>query len=179
MSVADMSVENFKGRLLGGGARNNLFKVIVTFDGINPDLFSFMCKGASLPGSEVATIALPFRGREIQLAGDRKFEQPWTVTVINDIVGSIKGTIEGWMHDHLNRHEQNTSEQAPASYKAVDCQVIQLRKDGSEIPEMSYTFAGIFPTKVSNIELTFSTEGAVEEFTVDFAYDYWVSATTV
>ena len=178
MALTDMSVENFKGRLVGGGARNNLFKVILTLDGIDSDLFSFMCKGASLPGSQVEAIAVPFRGRDIYVAGDRTFEQHWTVTVINDVIGSVRASLEKWMHDKLNKHEQNVSNQQPATYKAVDARVIQLRKDGSEISEMTYIFKGIFPTAIGAIDLEFSSAGTVEEFTVDFAYDYWTSSVT-
>ena len=66
-----MSVEQFKNRLTGGGARNNLFKVIITDFGINDvETFSWLCRAASLPGSTVAEIAVPFRGRDIYVAGD-------------------------------------------------------------------------------------------------------------
>ena len=179
MAQSDMSVENFKSRLIGGGARNNLFKVLVTFDGIDSNQLSFMCKAASLPGSRVEPISVPFRGREIFVSGDRTFDQPWTVTVINDIDRSMKAEFEKWMHQRLNQHEKNIGNQQPATYKSVDAQVAQLRKDGSEITEMTYTFKGIFPTAVSSIDLQFSTAGEIEEFTVDFAYDYWTTSVTV
>jgi hypothetical protein len=42
------------------------------------------------------------------------------------------------------------------------------------IPTREYTFVNIFPVSVSNIDLAWETTDAIEEFTVEFAYDYWV-----
>ena len=172
-----MSVEQFKNRLTGGGARNNLFKVIITDFGINDvETISWLCRAASLPGSTVAEIAVPFRGRDIYVAGDRTFE-PWPVTVYNDIDNSQKANIEGWMHSYLNKHEENTSDQHPATYKR-NMMVMQLDKAGNPVPGLSYTFIGAFPTAVGQIDLTFSSAGEVEEFEVTFRYDYWISDRT-
>ena len=91
------SISDFKSQLTGGGARPNLFEVNVTLpDGITSNLqglggdtewdgteFRFMCKAASLPASNVASIEIPFRGRLLKVAGDRTID-PWTVTIIND-----------------------------------------------------------------------------------------------
>ena len=169
-----MSVEQFKNRLTGGGARNNLFKVIITDFGIgDAEAFSWLCRAASLPGSTVAEIAVPFRGRDIYVAGDRTFE-PWTVTVYNDIDNSLKSGIETWMHAYLNKHEENTSDQHPATYKH-NMQVMQLDKTGNPVPGLMYTFVGAFPTTMGQIDLTYSSAGEVEEFEVTFRYDYWSS----
>ena len=42
------------------------------------------------------------------------------------------------------------------------------------IPTREYTFVNIFPVAISNIDLAWETTDAIEEFTVEFAYDYWV-----
>ena len=38
-----------------------------------------------------------------------------------------------------------------------------------------YEFVDIFPTAISAIDLSYDTSDAIEEFTVDLAYDYWQS----
>ena len=86
--MAILGVDDFKSKLTGGGARANLFKATLNFPGYaggNVELASFMCKAAQLPGSIIAPITIPFRGRQLQIAGDRTFE-PWSVTIINDVL---------------------------------------------------------------------------------------------
>ena len=51
-----------------------------------------MCKMASLPGSTIAPIEVPFRGRKLQIAGDRTFD-PWSITVINDTDFGVRNQI--------------------------------------------------------------------------------------
>ena len=43
-----------------------------------------MIKAANLPASNVNVIDVPFRGRNLKVAGDRTFDV-WTITVINDV----------------------------------------------------------------------------------------------
>ena len=66
------TISEFKSRLVGGGARPNLFEVEMTDlpAGIAWDSteFSFLCKAASLPASNVASIDIPFRGRIFKLS---------------------------------------------------------------------------------------------------------------
>ena len=42
----------------------------------------------------------------------------------------------------------------------------------------TYNFRGCFPTNVSEIEVNYETNDAIEEFTVEFQVQYWESATT-
>ena len=84
--MANLGVDDFKSKLIGGGARTNLFQVTPNFPGFaggDVELTSFMCKAASLPASTITNIEVPFRGRKLNIAGDRIFE-PWTITIIND-----------------------------------------------------------------------------------------------
>ena len=84
--MAILGVDNMKAQLVGGGARPNLFKVTMAFPSyVTADiaLASYMCKAASMPASTITAIAVPFRGRNLQVAGDRTFD-PWSLTVIND-----------------------------------------------------------------------------------------------
>jgi hypothetical protein len=62
------SVDEFKSRLTGGGARGNLFQVTLANPrgglgvDLDVDFASFMCEAAQLPASTVGTITIPFRG---------------------------------------------------------------------------------------------------------------------
>ena len=89
------NINDFKSRLAGGGARANQFRVIlpppvgVVTAGINTEQFSFLCKATSLPGQELTEIAVPFRGRNLYVAGEREFAE-WTTMVFNDTDFAIR-----------------------------------------------------------------------------------------
>ena len=61
------TISDFKSKLTGGGARANLFEVVLTFpDAAAPaqevlDKSRFLVKGARLPASNIAQIEVPFR----------------------------------------------------------------------------------------------------------------------
>jgi hypothetical protein len=171
-----LNVDDFKAKLVGGGARPNLFKVICNFPAIaggNTELASFMIKGATLPASTVAPIEVSFRGRKLKVAGDRTFE-PWSITVINDNNMSIRNAFEKWMN-YINQHQANAGSNNPVSYQ-TDMTVQQLDREGKTVKE--YTFRGVFPTEIAAIDLNFETNDAIEEFTVALNYQYWESNTT-
>jgi len=173
--MAILGVDDFKSKLVGGGARSNLFKVTLNFPAYaqgDVELSSFMCKGSQLPGSAVAKLEIPFRGRNLAVAGDRTFED-WTVTIINDTGFEVRDAMERWM-DGISGHAVNTGLTNPSDYKA-DGVVEQLDKDGSVIKR--YDFRGVVPNNIAAIDLAYDGTG-IEEFAVTFGYDYWESNTT-
>ena len=137
------------------------------------ELTSFMCEAAQLPASTMATIIVPFRGRQLKMAGDRTFET-WTPSIINDTDFNVRDAMERWMNG-MNAHATNTGLTNPVDYEA-DLVVEQLDKDGSTLK--SYNFRGCFPTEVSSIDLNYSAENEIEKFVVTFQMQYWEAATT-
>ena len=174
--MAILGVDDFKAKIAGGGARPNLFKATVNFPayaGGDVEQTSFMCKGAQLPGSTIAPLPISFRGRQLQIAGDRTFE-PWTVTIINDTDFVVRDAMERWMNG-INGHTTNVGLVNPADYQA-DLVVDQLDRDESILK--TYNFRGCFPTAISPIDLNYEATGQIEEFTVEFQIQYWESDTT-
>lgn len=169
-------VQDFKTQLSGGGARPNLFEVVLSFpgevdiDGANDVLNKarFMVKSAALPGSTITPIDVPFRGRVIKVAGDRTFDS-WTITVINDTDFSIRSAFETWMNT-INRLSDNTGLTNPLSYQA-DAFVFQLDRDGSTL--RAYHFYDLFPTNISPIDLSYDSGDTIQEFTVEMQVQWW------
>ena len=127
--MAILGVDDFKSKLRGGGARPNLFKATVnfpTYAGGDVELTSFLCEAAQLPISQIGLVTVPFRGRQLKVAGDRTFE-PWNVTIINDTDFTIRDSMERWMNG-INGHSANTGLVNPVDYQA-DLLVEQLDKD--------------------------------------------------
>ena len=174
--MAILGVDDFKSKLIGGGARANMFKVTCNFPSYaagNVELTSFLVKGAQMPASIISPIMIPFRGRQLQIAGDRTFE-PWSITVINDVDFSVRGAFERWMNG-INNHNNNTGLSNPTDYQA-DMIVEQLNKAGEVTKK--YDIRGTFPTNLSAIELSYDSENQIEEFTVELQVQYWESDTT-
>ena len=174
--MAILGVDDFKSKLVGGGARANMFKVTCNFPAYaqgDVELSSFLIKGAQMPSSVVAPVPVLFRGRQLQLAGDRTFE-PWTVTVINDTDFAVRNAFERWMNG-INEHNNNSGLSNPTDYMA-DMLVEQLNKAG-EVTK-TYDLRGVFPTNLSTIELSYDNENQIEEFTVEMQVQYWESNTT-
>ena len=174
--MAILGVDDMKAKLVGGGARPNLFKVTMAFPSYvtaNVELASYMVKATSMPASTIAPITVPFRERQLQVAGDRTFD-PWSVTIINDTDFNVRNSFEQWMNG-INQHKQNTGLTQPSSYMA-DMIVEQLDKDGTV--EKTYNIRGTFPTNLGAIELSYDSENAIEEFEVELQIQYWESDKT-
>jgi len=166
-------ITDFKSKLSGGGARSNLFEVVLSFPDIAPadvtvlDKSRFLVKSAALPSSAITPLDVAFRGRTLKVAGDRTFES-WTVTIINDTDFSIRSAFENWMNK-INRLSDNTGVTNPALYHA-DAFVYQLDRDGSTL--RAYHFYDIFPTNISAIQLAYETD-SIQEFTVEMQILWW------
>lgn len=194
VAYQDRSIDTFKSKLVGGGARPNLFECVINF----PDFIDsnterdtnlrFMIKAAALPASTVNVIDVPFRGRNLKVAGDRTFD-PWTITVINDVDFNIRNAFEQWMNT-MNRHDDNAGVITPAAYQR-EMEVYQLSRGeintggatGAKLPSTSdnmptlkaYKFYGCFPTAISAIDLSYESADTIEEFTVDLQVHWWDS----
>jgi len=166
-------ITDFKSKMSGGGARSNLFEVVLSFPESAPadtnvlDKSRFLIKSVALPASTVAPLEVAFRGRTLKLAGDRTFES-WTITVINDTDFAIRSAFESWVNS-INRVSDNTGETNPALYQA-DAFVYQLDRDGTTL--RAYHFYDLFPTNISSIQLAYETD-AIQEFTVEMQVLWW------
>ena len=174
------NISQFKSKLIGGGARPNLFEVEFTTLPTNvvsnwdAEIFSFMCKAANLPAQNIASIDIPFRGRIFKVAGDRTIDT-WTVTVINDEDFRFRTAFENWTQQIANLND-NMGTTDPSAYM-TNAKVIQLGRGSEKSSQNSggannvalkeYEFVDIFPTNVSAIDLSYDTGDTIEEFTVE------------
>ncbi len=192
--IPTRGISQFKSKLIGGGARPNLFEVSVTFpNGVNlgvqgdgtgqfdSDNFRFLCKAAALPASNVASIDVPFRGRILKVAGDRTFDV-WTVTIINDENFSHRRAFEAWAQN-VAQYGDHSGLTNPTDYMG-QATVYQLGRSASNTQGTAttgedsrilaqYKFVDIFPTSISAIDLSYEATDTIEEFAVDFQVQYY------
>ena len=172
------NINDFKSKLRGGGARANQFRVTMPFPGFasvggETETMSFLCTSTSLPGMTLGEVAIPFRGRELYVAGDRTFAT-WSTTILNDTDFLIRNAYERWLNG-INNMSDNEGLVNPADYQ-VDAFVDQLDRNGNVIK--SYTFRGMFPITLDDIALDYGTNNAVESFSAVHRYQYFETNTT-
>ena len=136
LNFSDRSIVDFKSKMIGGGARSNLFEVTIEY----PDLLGlptdsdgpkatgeFLIKAAEIPASNLGNIPVPFRGRVLPIAGDRTFD-PWTVTIINDTNFKIRDAMEKWSN-FINDLQTSQGIINPEEYQTAAF-VKQLSREG-------------------------------------------------
>ena len=116
----------------------------------------------------MGTIIVPFRGRQLKMAGDRTFAE-WTVSIINDTDFAVRNSLERWMNG-INAHSANTGLASPVAYEA-DLKIEQLDRAGASVKE--YVFRGAFPTDLGAIDVSYATNDEIERFTCTFQYQYF------
>ena len=183
------TLSKFHSRLQGGGARPNLFEVRLdalpdaalnstpgaTWGQQGQEDFAILCKAANLPASTIASIDVPFRGRTFKVAGDRTID-PWTITVINDEDFRLRRAFEEWS-EQIAKLDNNLGATDPGAYM-VNAKVYQLGRGSTASSKdnagssnavlAEYQFVDIFPTNVSQIDLSYDSTDTIEEFTVEF-----------
>src|SRR6056300_1152941 len=164
------SIDDFKSNLIGGGARANQYRVIMSTPpaiatGLDVNRASFLVKATSLPGQTISEIEVQFRGRQLYLAGDRTFET-WTTTIINDTDFMVRNAIERWMNG-INNLETNTGLTNVSDYTS---QLIVEQLDRDDNVLKSYVLRNCWPTVVAPVELSYDTVSDIETFDVTWRY---------
>ena len=172
------NINDFKSALKGGGARANQFQVTLPFPGFaaiggETRVMSFLCTTKNLPGMTLAEIPVPFRGRNLYIAGDRTIDT-WTTTILNDTDFLIRNAFERWMNE-INAMSDNIGLENPSDYM-VDGFVDHLDRAGQVIK--SYTFRGMWPLTIAPIELTAAEAGEIESFEITYRYQFFETNTT-
>ena len=168
------NIDDFKANLIGGGARANQFRVTLTPPsgiaiGLDVRRTSFLVTAAQMPASALTEIAVPFRGRNIYITGDRPAPETWSVTVYNDTDFMIRNAMELWQNG-INSYVDNTGLVSPSDYQ-TDLTVEQLDRDDTVLK--SYIFRNSFPLTVSAIDLSSAEATEIETFDIEWRYQHF------
>ena len=168
------NIDDFKANLIGGGARANQFRVTITPPpgiaiGLDVRRASFLVKGSQLPASTLGEIAVPFRGRNIYVSGDRPAPEPWSTTFFNDTDFMVRNAMERW-HNGINNFADNTGVTNAADFQ-TDLFVEQLDRDDTILK--TYIFRNAFPSSIGQIDLTNEETTTIETFEVSWRYQHF------
>jgi hypothetical protein len=167
-------LSEFVGALRDGGARANQFEVNITGGPSsiltsNQD-FKFLCKSTSVPALTMGEIAVPYRGRQIYIAGDRTYET-WAITVISDRGMFMRSAFEQWqsfLGDIGSTTNRSSIGDSPAQYYGT---ALIKQKDRNDRTLRTYRLFDLWPTTVDAMEFAYETEGLME-FGVTFRFNH-------
>jgi len=130
---------------------------------------TFLVKAANLPASTIGVVEVPFRGRQLKIAGDRTFE-PWTVTIMNEESMQLREHFERWA-EYMQYNQFNYQSAETIGEYQASATVDHLDRQGAS--NGSYRFEGIWPSNISAIDLAWDSNDTAEEYTVEFQVQYW------
>ncbi len=172
---------SFVSKMANGGARASLFQAFINLSSVADDItatskpeFSFICKGIQIPSNIIGITTVNYMGRAVKLPGNRTYED-LTTTVINDEGYSFRNQVENWM-SKLNSHKGNVRASSHVSKLTGYTGTMYLdtyTKTGAKDGE-GWSFMNIFPTSLDQIDVNWDPNDAVMEYTINWAYDYWV-----
>ena len=168
------NIDDFKANLIGGGARANQFRVTITPPpgiaiGLDVRRASFLVTASQLPASTLGEIAVPFRGRNIYVSGDRPAPDAWTTTFYNDTDFMVRNAMERW-HNGINDFADATGVINAADYQ-TDLFVEQLDRDDTILK--TYIFRAAYPLTIAAIELSTAEATEIETFEVTWRYQHF------
>ncbi len=167
------NLDEFRNSMADGGARPTLFEMGIQFPGGAAREQPFLTKISEIPGSTVGVITVPYFGRQLKVAGDRTFAT-LTCTIINDENYRLRKKFEDWMR-LIARHDNASGARTLNQYQ-TSLTLTQKRRAGSNAA--FYYFVNAFPTTLGTIPLDWSSTDLIEEYTVEFQYQYWESIVT-
>lgn len=178
--TVEKMIANFKGTL------NNQFAVEMTFPGTMRGLitnstkaeddFVFHCKATALPASTIGEYRLPFRGKEIPLAGDKTFSD-WNVTILNDREFIIRNAFEQW-NDLIVGNSLGDSGLEAASLVDYSGTGLVHQIDRNSNILKTYRMLYAWPSEIGQMSLSTDSTNSYGEFDVTFKMVNWESNTT-
>ena len=168
------AIDDFKANLIGGGARANQFRVTITPPpgiaiGLDVRRASFLVTASQIPASTLGEIAVPFRGRNIYVSGDRPAPDAWTTTFYNDTDFMVRNAMERWQNG-INDYANNTGAVNSADFP-TDLFVEQLDRDETILK--TYIFRSAFPLTIAAIDLSTAEATEIETFEVTWRYQHY------
>ena len=171
------NLSNFVGALKDGGSRANQFEVQITGapsaaqSELTSGDFRFLCQGASVPALTLGEVTVPYRGRQVFVAGDRTYDA-WPITVISDTNQKMRAAFEIWQNfigDIGGVSAGNAGSGAPSDYYAS---ATIMQKDRNDQTLRSLHLYDVWPVSVDAMEFSHTTDADIMTFGVSLRFNY-------
>lgn len=176
-------IQNLIHNTLGHGARSTKFECLIIFN--SPALFvgnelAALVKTSQFPGKSHDVIDFKYKGRNIPLKGQVKYDNTWTCTFYLTEDHKLKKGFEDWIesidqvHGIKERSDDIISAIADNNKNGYtsDLTIYQMDFEGRD-NKVAYHLRYAFPKSVSMVEVDYSAVGSILEYTVEFSYAYY------
>lgn len=175
-------IQTMLNNAIGDGARSTKFDCVIGLDTFLPGskMLSSIVKTSSFPGVSNEIIDLKFKGRNIPLRGQTKYENTWTCTFYLDEAHTLKKafqdeieSLDAHTFDYVTGVVSNAQNRNATNYTRT-MTIVQLDFDGTQQTAV-YNLYNVFPKTVQQVDVDYSEIGKVQEFTVEFSYSHFDS----
>ena len=140
--------------------------------------FDIYCKATVVPGSSIGVIPTPWMGRVVKFSGERTYAD-WTVQVYDASVSASDSRtfFEKWIDAMDTRDTHNIAYKHVGSASVHWDDILSTTGVGvhnDQKFQKSVTMVNLFPIDISAMELSYDAVDTFAEYTITFAYDYWV-----
>ncbi len=175
----------FRKQLKHGGARPNMFEIIITpttkiaalmsQSGIAANDIKFMANSAQMPGAIVGTVPVPYFGRIVNVSGDRVYED-WQCSIYSDEDFGIRNFFEKWndMMSFVNYDTNQEHMEGGVNDYVCEVDILHYTKTGDV--DKRYKLHNAFPHYVSQVELSWQANDQLMMFEVAWKYDYFTTS---
>jgi hypothetical protein len=173
-------IQNVLDSVIGDGARSTKFECYININkpGLIEDESTIFAqvKSSFFPGKSHTTIDLKYKGRNIPIKGQVKYDNSWSCTFYNTQDHKLKKVFEDWIesldHHHNIKAVSSGVEESKTMDYASSFKIAQLDFDGSQTTAI-YELFNVFPRNVSVSSADYSAVGEITEFTVEFSYSHF------
>lgn len=125
---------------------------------------------ANLPQRTISNQTVPFMGLDFNIPGTVKYDgsSSWQVQFRCDEASNIRAKLLAWQDEIFSVQQSGGKYGVPVS-KGV---VYQLGKDYDK-KIRKFVLQGIYPVTVGELSYDIGDAGAIQEFNVTFAYQFW------
>ena len=167
-----VTLDEFRQKLIGGGHRNNRFKVNVNFPsglaiGDAQSSFEFLGYSSTMPAQGIDEIAVKCRGRTVFLPGDLTPPEEWSVTIYNTTAFDIRNTCLNWKNSYIAPDLITGNEEIALPTATIEL----LGKDNMTVVQRA-TLYNAWAKTVGAIELSWENDSAISTFQLSIRYDY-------
>jgi len=161
MSLFNLNPTNLLGSLISGS-----FSVKSLIN--DPRDISLLCKSASLPGQQIATLDYQTHKEPRKMPNSIIQEEINTVFYVTSDM-YIKTMFDSWLDYIFDRDNYHVGFKNEFS---TDVTIQQLNKENR--PVYGVRLQNAFPTSVGGLGLDNTSENGIQELTVQWSYDKWV-----
>ena len=171
------SLNDFKDNFLGGGTRQNRFKIIGGFPsgGDNPNstntnnlISEFHVRSTLIPTLQTSTIAYDYFGRKLYYPGEKLYST-WSASILDDTgSGDLWKSFQRW-HNYINNHVSNNTKYINGANYKVNWTIQHLDLNGAV--QKTFFLNGLWPRTINEMSFNSSRPNVLNTFNVVFVYD--------